>query len=121
MAWPGSEDDNLLGADGAESLWGSVSEFRVEVVRGGAGKLSGRLASVPLSEQGGLVHFRVEAARRLSPMPNQVSLVILVDKSYSVGEKDRDAGVSAVGQVLRRLSNARWASSRYLPLGKRER
>lgn len=103
MPWPGSQED------GAHGCTGAVSELRIELARGNVGKLSGSLASVPLGEHGGLVHLRLEAARHLSRSPSHASLVVLVDKSYSVAEKDRDAGLAAVRQVLRRLPDARVA------------
>lgn len=105
MPWPGSGD-----AEGQEGGGGdNGSAIRIELARSGVGKLSGRLASVPLTERGGLVHLRVEAARQLSSVPEKVSMVILIDRSYSMSNDDRAASLAAIEQVLRRLPSARVA------------
>jgi hypothetical protein len=109
MPWPGSDENADVAAGDPGTTPAFATELKIEVERAAGAKLSGRLASVPLTEQGGLVHLRVEAAHRLSSLPAQASLVILVDQSHSVEEKDRDAGIAAVGQVLRRLPGARVA------------
>jgi hypothetical protein len=111
MPWPGTVDHggpaDPLAVDAST---GTGAELRIVLVRAAAAKLAGRLGAVRLSPQAGLVHFRIEAARRFSSLPRRVSMVVLVDRSYSVEPDDREAGLVAIAQVLRRLPDARVAT-----------
>ena len=64
-----------------------------ELARTSAPTLAGGLAVVPISDDRVLFHYDIEAAPRLSHVPQSADVVVLLDRSRSLGEDDRAAEV----------------------------
>jgi hypothetical protein len=77
-----------------------ASEHEVSLARAEAPALEGGLAMVALSDERALFHYDFEAGRELSSLPRKADVVVLVDRSRSLGEDAIAAEVLAARSYL---------------------
>ncbi len=71
------------------------------------GAIEGALASVPFDDDRVLVELRVDAAARLTEPPRNAHVVVLVDASRSIGQRDGAAAIAAARAMLAHLPDAK--------------
>lgn len=64
------------------------------------GLVFGRLASVPFAKDKALAGFHFDVAPRLAEVPDKARVVVLIDRSHSVSDADRDASLAAASAYL---------------------
>lgn len=69
------------------------AEHAFALGRAAAPTLDGGLAVVSLGDDRALFHYDIEASRSLSQVPRHADVVVLLDRSRSVDEEDREAEV----------------------------
>jgi hypothetical protein len=84
-------------------------DLRLGLSRRAAPALDGRLAVQGFARDRVLVHYQVEAAARLSSVPERAHIVVLLDDSRSMTTDQQAAGTKAITQVLQRLPEAQVA------------
>ncbi|MBC8067759.1 MAG: VWA domain-containing protein [Deltaproteobacteria bacterium] len=83
------------------------AEHEVSLARTSAPQLDGGLAMIPLGDDRVLFHYDVEAARELSSIPAHAELIVLVDRSRSIGGESIAAELTAARAYLSHFEPAR--------------
>jgi hypothetical protein len=69
-------------------------------------RFDGGLASVPFADGRVLVHFDMEAAPRISEIPENARIVVAIDTSRSIDQDDAEAAVAAARAYLGHFASA---------------
>jgi hypothetical protein len=79
--------------------------IEVALARRDAPRLDGRLASIPFGDDRVLVHYQMSAAAKLSEVPVDARVVVLIDTSRSLSEDDVKGSIAAARAYLHHFSD----------------